>query len=152
MKDQDVQAGLALAARVSNQIWFGCNMWTVNRSCDPTLRGSARNGHIFQLVIINFVLIAFAFEHLASGVLVKRSLGGCDVFSYSRWVPGGLRVLDVYANHFEVLGVIMDQDVQAGLALAARVSNQIVKSCNMWTVNRSRDPTFVATACNAGTF
>ena len=68
IKDQDVQAGLALAARVSNQIWFGCNMWTVNRSCDPTLRGSARNAHIFQLVIINFVLIAFAFEHLASGV------------------------------------------------------------------------------------
>ena len=62
--------------------------------------------------------------------------------TYSRRVPGGLRVLDVYANHFEVLGVIMDQDVQAGLALAARVSNQIVKSCNMWTVNRSCDPTY----------
>ena len=62
--------------------------------------------------------------------------------TYSRRVPGGLRVLDIYANHFEVLGVIMDQDVQAGLALAASVSNQIWFGCNMWTVNRSCDPTY----------
>ena len=61
--------------------------------------------------------------------------------TYDTWVAGGLRVLDIYANHFEVLAVIMDQDVQAGAALAARVSNQFFV-CNMWTVNRSCDPTF----------
>jgi hypothetical protein len=61
--------------------------------------------------------------------------------TYSTWVAGGLRVLDIYANHFEVLVVIKDQDVQARLALAARVSNQFF-GCNMWTVNRSCDPTF----------
>ena len=61
--------------------------------------------------------------------------------TYCRWVAGGLRVLDIYANHFVVLDVIKDQDVQAGLALASRVSNQSF-GCNMWTVKRSCDPTY----------
>ena len=59
--------------------------------------------------------------------------------TYDFWCPGGLRVLDIYANHFVVLAVIMDQDVQARTAGTARVSNQIPKSSDMFTVHRSYD-------------
>ena len=59
--------------------------------------------------------------------------------TYDFWCAGGLRVLDIYANHFVVLAVIMDQDVQARTAGTARVSNQIVESSDMFTVHRSYD-------------
>merc|ERR1711934_1308596 len=68
--------------------------------CGVVCAIASRNGHIFHLVIINSVLIAFAFVLLA---------------------------------------VIMDQDMQARTAGTARVSNQIPKSSDMWTVHRSYD-------------
>ena len=63
----------------------------------------------------------------------------CVCVTYSFWCAGGLRVLDIYANHFVVLAVIMDQDMQARTAGTARVSNQIPKSSDMFTVHRSYD-------------
>ena len=45
--------------------------------------------------------------------------------TYGFWCAGGLRVVDIYANHFVVLDVILDQDVQVRTAGTARVSNQI---------------------------
>merc|ERR1719237_149236 len=46
-----------------------------------------------------------------------------------------------------LVAVMMDQDVQARLAFAARVSNQIRKSSDMFTVHRSYDLTFFFCCC-----
>ena len=79
-------------------------------------------------------------------VCLSLSLSVCVTYSF--WCAGGLRVLDIYANHFVVsVAVMLDQDVQARLAFAARVSNQIRKSFDMFTVYRSSDLTFFFCCC-----
>ena len=42
-----------------------------------------------------------------------KSVCVCVCVTYGFWCPGGLRIVDIYANHFVVLDVILDQDVQA---------------------------------------
>ena len=73
-----------------------------------------------------------------------KSVCVCVCVTYGFWCAGGLRIVDIYANHFVVLDVILDQDVQARTTGTARVSNQILESTDMFTVHRSSDLTLSA--------